>query len=200
MNALTKNLLLLLLLSSAFIFPACGSKEVKSDNASETVLKSSEPALPPMVATPTIEVTPTPTVPSGVSMYVNTYVKKSSTHKRVASAHKKTKKSLLSAPASIPMMAAPLVTPVPTISMPIETFTPVTISKKKTGSRWPLILAILALLAALGFYFWSKKAPPHNDFPLPPMGGLSPVSGFTAMRKKIQPETKKQSIWKKKIL
>jgi len=101
-----------------------------------------------------------------------------------------------------PMMAAitPLVSPVPTSATTAMTFANANESTpKKSASHWPLIVAGIALVAALGFYFWTKKAPPHNDFPLPPMGGLSPVGGFTAMRDKVQQNSKKRSIWTKKI-
>lgn len=199
--------MLLLLLSSAFIFPACGSNEVKSQKAAETVLKSDKTVPPPPMvsmsptvapsATQTASATKTATGTDSDHSYTSHKSSSSSSHtsaKRIVMT-KATKKP-------VPMMAAPLVTPVPTqASMPMETFTPVATAAapKKSGSHWPLIIAIIALVAAVGFYFWTKKAPPHNDFPLPPMGGLSPVSGFTAMRNKVQQETKKQSIWNKKL-
>ena len=94
----------------------------------------------------------------------------------------------------------PLVSPIPTgIPTPINFTATTETTPKKSGSHWPLILAIIALLAAIGFYLWTKKAPPHNDFPLPPMGGLSPVGGFTAMRNKVKQENKKKSLWNKKV-
>ena len=99
--------------------------------------------------------------------------------------------------AVITPMSATAATPV---SIPVSLSADNKMTQKKSSSHWPLIVAGIALVAALGFYFWTKKAPPRNDFPLPPMGGLSPVGGFTAMRNKVQPEIKNQSIWTKKIL
>jgi hypothetical protein len=192
LNTLAKNLFLLLLLSSAFIFPACGSKEVKSEKASTTVLKSSTQT----VAPPMIVMTATVTAASTQTAVINA----SSTHsytKQVFAKH-----HAFPHTAKQPMMAAvtPLVSAVPTFATTAVTFANASEpTQKKSGSHWPLIVAGIALVAALGFYFWTKKAPPHNDFPLPPMGGLSPVGGFTAKRNKIQQEPKKESIWAKKL-
>lgn len=188
MNTLTKNLCLLLLLSSTLILPACGNKEVKSQKLSETVLKS----ITPVVAPPIAKTTPTTVAvaqPTETNASGHPYTKQV-----VAKHHAK--------PHSVkqPIMAA--ATPlVPTPAATAVTFATTTEpAPKKSGSHWPLIIAGVALVAALGFYFWTKKAPPHNDFPLPPMGGLSPVGGFAAMRNKVQQETKKQTIWTKKVL
>jgi hypothetical protein len=187
----TKNLFFLLLLSSALILPACGSKEVKSEQNSTTALKSSAETAPTMVV-----MTPTITIASTQTTAANVYANHSYTKKRIA------KHRALPQSTKQPMMAAitPSISPVPTAATIAVTFAhanePV---RKKSGSHWPLIIAIIILVAALGFYFWTKKTPPHNDFPLPPMGGLSPVGGFTAMKNKIQQEPKKQSIWTKKI-
>lgn len=184
---------MLLLLSSAFIFPACGSKEVKSQKVPETVLKPSTPVIvPPMVSiTATATAVPTPTIANAAAS-TNTYVKHTSLIKHHIHSHT----------VKVPIMAAatPLISPV---STPITTLTNFTTENetphKKSNSNLLLILAGVVLVAALGFYFWTKKAPPHNDFPLPPMGGLSPVGGFTAMRNKVRTETQKKSIWTKKV-
>jgi hypothetical protein len=186
-----KNLFFLLLLSSALILPACGSKEVKSEQNSTTALKSSTETTPTMFM-----MTPTATMVSTQTVVTNVYANHSYTKKRVS------KHRALPQGEKQPMMAAitPSVSPVPTSATIAVTFAhanePV---RKKSGSHWPLIIAIIILVAALGFYFWTKKTPPHNDFPLPPMGGLSPVGGFTAMKNKIRQESKKQSVWTKKI-
>jgi hypothetical protein len=187
----TKNLFLLLLLSSTLILPACGSKEVKSEQNSTTNLKSAEQTEPTMaVINPTATVASTPITP------VHVYSTHSYAKRTVPKHH------ALPQGVKQPMIAAvtPLVTPVPTSPTAAVTFAKaVEPTRKKSGSHWPLIIAIIALAAALGFYFWTKKTPPHDDFPLPPMGGLSPVGGFTAMRNKVQHKPKRKSIWNKKI-
>jgi len=209
LNTKTKNLLCVLALSSALILPACGKNEVKSEKTNETNLKAAtSPTIPPppIVTTPTASVSPTQTVsvsatgtPNAVVPPItNTYTKKHMATNHATVTH------MAMAKRSVPMMAAPLPTAVPTnassASTPLATFTPVTAeAPKKPGSHWPLIIAIIALIAAVGFYFWTKKAPPHNDFPLPPMGGLSPVGGYTALRNKVKTETKKDSFWNKKL-
>lgn len=187
MNTATKNLIFIFLLSCTLILPACGGKEVKSEQVPETDLKSSDQTVaPPMVSMTSTDMA-TPTV-------VNTYTKHTSLIKRHAHHH----------PVKEPIMAMAASTPVFThIPTPVTTPVNFTIdnetAQKKSGSHWPLIVAGVALAAALGFYFWTKKTSSHKDFPLPPMGGLSPVGGFTAMRNKVQPETKKQSIWTKRL-
>ena len=197
MNTLTKNLLLLLLLSGTFIFPACRNQEVKSQKTSETVLKSGN------------EITMTPTAGIDSSLFfpqptATTTPSPTPTHSYTQH-HSFVKHHVRPHVVKQPIMAAitPLVSPIPTPTAVTTTssanFTADSeMPRKKSGSHWPLILAGIVLVAALGFYFWTKKNPPHNDFPLPPMGGLSPIGGFTAMRNKVQPKTKKQSIWTKK--
>jgi hypothetical protein len=187
LNTITKNLVLLLLLSGPFILPACGSKEVKSEKVPETVLNSNTNTIaPPMTL---MTETPTPTVVA--SVWVNAYTK----HTKLAKHHSHS--HVIKAP--IMAAATPLVLPKTTpVNTPISFTTDSETPKKKSSSHWFLILSGLVLIAALGYYFWTKKTPPQNNYPLPPMGGLSPVGGFTAMRNKIRSE-KKQSIWTKKI-
>ena len=186
------------------LLPACGKNEVKSEKTQATNLKSPDkPATPVVTMTATVGLSPTQTASTTVvpTSTINNYTKQKNSSNGSSKRSAMTRAAL--AKKSVPMMAAPLLTPSPTLvsPTPIATFTPVSAQgPKKPGSHWPLIIAGIALVAAVGFYFWTKKAPPHNDFPLPPMGGLSPVSGFTAMRKKMQAETKKQSIWNKKII
>jgi len=183
LNTTTKNLIFLFLLSCALILPACGSNEVKSDKVPETDLKSSNQTIAPPMVSATADITPT---------VINTYTKHTGLTKHHVHSHM----------VKEPIMAAttPLVSHILT---PITTPANFTIdneaSQKKSNSHWPLILAGAALVAALGFYFWTKKTSPHKNFPLPPMGGLSPIGGFTATRNKVRPEAKKRSIWTKKV-
>jgi hypothetical protein len=195
LNTFTKNTFLLLLLSTAFILHACGgSNQIKSQKNAESILKSYTPvATPPMVAmtaTATVSVNQTPSVNG--SFPNHTYTNKSAGTKHHTALH----------PINQPIIAVitPLAVSSPTpIATAISFATTTEPAPKKPSSHWPLIIAGLALAAALGFYFWTKKAPPHNDFPLPPMGGLSPVGGFTGMKSKVKQETKKQSLWNKKL-
>jgi hypothetical protein len=195
LNTLTKNLFLLLLLSTAFILHACGSSEIKSQKTAQNILKSYTPVpTPPMVAmtaTATPAVSPTPSVNESSSNH--TYTNKSASIKHHTAPHAIHQPIM----AAITPLAAFSPTPITTAISFATTTEP---APKKSGTHWPLIIAGLALAAALGFYFWTKKAPPHNDFPLPPMGGLSPVGGFTGMKNKVKQETKKQSFWNKKVL
>jgi hypothetical protein len=180
LNSTTKNLVLLLLLSATFILPACGSKEVKSEKVPETVLKSNTDTIAPPVTLMTE--TSTPTVVA--SVWVNAYTKHTKLTRHHSHSHA-VKEPIMAA-------ATPLVLPKSTpVTTPINFSTDNETPKKKSGSHWFLILSGLVLVAALGYYFWTKKAPPQNNYPLPPMGGLSPVGGFNAMRNKIRTETKK---------
>jgi hypothetical protein len=185
-----------LLLSGSFIFPACGNKEVKSEKAPETVLKSNAETLAPPMAliSETATVVATPTIVNA-STWVNAYTKHTKLIKHHTHSH--TVKEPIMA-AAIPL--TPLVSPTPTpITTPINFTTDIEIPKKKSNSHWFLILSGLVLIAALGYYFWTKKAPSQNNSPLPPMGGLSPIGGFTVIQNKIRSKTKKRSISTKKI-
>jgi len=59
------------------------------------------------------------------------------------------------------------------------------------------ILSGLVLVAALGYYFWTKRLL-LKQLSFAPMGGLSPVGGSTQCGTKSVPKPKKQSIWTKK--
>ncbi len=191
---MTKNSFLLLLLSATFILHACGSSEVKSQKTAQSILKSyTAVPTPPMVAmtaTATVSVSQTPSVNGSSSNH--TYSNKTAGPKHHTAPHAINQPIM----AVITPLAASSPTPIATAISFATTTEP---APKKPSSHWPLIIAGIALAAALGFYFWTKKAPPHNDFPLPPMGGLSPVGGFTGMKSKVKQETKKQSLWNKKV-
>ncbi len=55
--------------------------------------------------------------------------------------------------------------------------------QKSGGSHWFLWLLVILVLGGIGWYFWSKnQSDNHTPIqPMPPTGGLSPVSGFTAV-------------------
>ena len=91
--------------------------------------------------------------------------------------------ALPSSPKSTPAMETP---------MPI---------KKSGGSHWLLWILVLLVVGLIGWYFWSKSQEGHHPGqPAPPMGGLSPVSGFTAVKDQIEEENgSKPSFWNKKL-
>lgn len=184
MNTITRNLLFLILLGSAVIFlPACGSKgSVKSQNPPETVLNP--------------ETTPVSSGSADIGMQgesvpVKTYVEKIHRSKGPKSTTITT----------TPVNAAGVTTPVAT--MPAQTpemEIPITV-KKSGGSHWFLWLLLVIVLAVIGWYFWSKKQEGNSpNQPKPPSGGLSPVSGYTAVKDRIEGEEDyKPSIWFKKL-
>jgi cobalamin biosynthesis Mg chelatase CobN len=166
---------LILLATSVVFLPACGSKDnVKSEKAPETVLNPEE----------------TPTVSGGNS--TSSHVK----HKPQARvAESTTNSSAVSAttPSSTPVAAQPT----PQVSM--DTTAP---AQKRGGFHWFLWLLVLLVLGGIGWYFWSKSQEEHQNpaQPMPPTGGLSPVSGFAAVKDRIEDETEaKPSFWSKKI-
>jgi hypothetical protein len=70
--------------------------------------------------------------------------------------------------------------------------------KPKSGSHWFLWLVVLALLGLGAYWYWSHRKEDDSPYqPQPPVGGLSPVSGFTARKK--MPESKKTSFWKRNL-
>jgi hypothetical protein len=95
----------------------------------------------------------------------------------------------------------PVITPVATQNAPPMETTAAPV-KKSGGSHWFLWLLVLVALGGIGWYFWQKNqedAFTHNQ-PKPPTGGLSPVSGFTAVRSHIEDDEKKTpSIWTRKL-
>ena len=74
--------------------------------------------------------------------------------------------------------------------------------KKAGGSHFLLIIFLVLVVAGIGWYFWTKNQPmdDHPDHPMPPVGGLSPVSGFTAVKDKIEEaDSSETSFWSKKL-
>jgi cobalamin biosynthesis Mg chelatase CobN len=170
----------LILLAVAVVFlPACGSKNnVKSEKAPETVLNPEE--------------TPVATVSAE-----NPASSPATSHTH----HAKAAQSITNATAPV-SVTTPSSTPVVAQTTPpvvVDTTTPV----QKTGSvHWFLWLLVLLVLGGIGWYFWSKSQEEHQNptQPMPPTGGLSPVSGFTAVKDRIEDEAEaKPSFWSKKI-
>jgi hypothetical protein len=180
--------------------PACGSQNtVKNDQNKETVLNPE--------TTPVSSGTENLGVP-GENTSINTYVKngnQSPTKSYVEKIHRtkgpKSKTTITTTPVT---SNENVETPVPTtVTTPKETpqvESPAPM-KKAGGSHWLLWTLVVLVLAGIGYYFWNKSQdnkPP--TMPAPPTGGLSPVSGFTAIKGKIEDlEKRKPSIWFKKI-
>jgi hypothetical protein len=217
---------LILLVCGALFLPACGKKnEVKSQAVPETVLKA---AITP-VATVTSQSsvgnsTPAEKVEAAVNaddeeqMDPTDSSADSETMDEVpmtkaASAPKPRKKAEPVAAKSITETAAAGNAAVSAASTP-EAMAPVPAedssmenvqvpAKKKNGLMNALLWMILipVLLIGLIWFIWSmfhKRELPFQ--PAPPMGGLSPVSGFTAMKNQIQAESEsKVSFWNKKL-
>jgi hypothetical protein len=184
LNTLNQRSLFLILLGGTLLFlPACGSKTaVKSERASETVLN---PETTP-VGSGMADIGDT-----GRNTPINTYVEKIG-HK------KKTIGSLPSTSTTTNTIAPIAETPAPANTPAMETAAPVA---KSGGSHLLLWLLLIIVLGGVGWYFWSKNHPEdHVDQPMPPVGGLSPVSGFTALKDQIEEESPSEtSFWSKKI-
>ncbi len=166
----------LILLATAVVFlPACGSKDnVKSEKAPETVLNPEETpvASDNSVTSPVKKAHPTKVAPSSAA---------------AASA------VTVSTPSSTPI--APQTTP----QVSMDTTTPV---QKTSHFHWFLWLLVILVLGGIGWYFWSKSQEDHQNptQPMTPTGGLSPVSGFTAVKECIEDEAdSKPAFWSKKI-
>ncbi len=156
--------------------PACGSKNnVKSEKAPETVLNPEE--------------TPLATV-SGEKPKSSRVHHAAKIAKSVPGIQTPV---IVGTPSSSPMAAQTT----PQVSM--DTTTPV---QTRGHFHWFLWLLVLLAIGAIGWYFWSKNQERINTptQPMPPSGGLSPVSGFTALKEHIQDEPDlKPSFWSKKI-
>lgn len=188
MNTFLRNASFLALLSLAVVLlPACGGgNNVQSNKAPETVLNPE--------STPSVESTPVSSGEDNGTAY-HTYVQKSYT----AKIHRAKGPNSTTTVVTTPTDATPVITPAATQNTaPMESTSAST--KKSGGSHWFLWLLVLVVLGGIGWYFWQKNQEDSMGQPKPPTGGLSPVSGFTAVRSKIEDdETKKPSIWTRKL-
>ncbi len=177
-----------MLASSVVLLPACGgSGNVKSQKASETVLNP--------------ETTPTP-VSSGTTDIglpseknhgtpINAYVEKIKRSKGA----KGTKITLTPSTAANTPEVTPQTTPNQTPAMETPA-APV----KTGGSHWILWTVLVVAVAGIGWFFWSKNQSGDSGQPNPPVGGLSPVSGFTGVKNNIEDDSdSKPSFWSKKL-
>lgn len=183
---LQRPLFLILLLAAGFVFPACGSKgTVKSQNTSETVLNA--------------ESTPTGMSDIGIpgeNSPVHSYMGKihhRKSSKTTPSLTGQTNTTAVAPTPAIPVQNIPIKTPT------METAAPL---KAKGGSHWFLWVLVVLIVGGIGWYFWSKKQSENPHFPAqpkPPVGGVSPVSGFMAVKDRIEDDSDKPSFWSKKL-
>jgi hypothetical protein len=69
----------------------------------------------------------------------------------------------------------------------------------KSGSHWLWWILLILVVGGVGYYFWDKSRS-DSSMPMPPTGGLSPVSGFTAVKDRIEDEAEAHtSIWTRKL-
>jgi hypothetical protein len=189
LNTLAQRLVLLVFIGSAsLLLPACGSQNVKSQKASETVLNA-EPT-PAAASSGTADIG----MPSenGNGTPINTYTEKIKRTKT----NKGTKITLTPSTAvSITTDLAPQTTPKETPAM--ETPAPIV---KSGGSHWIWWILLIVVLGGIGWYFWSKNQSDDHSQPMPPVGGLSPVSGFTAVKDRIEDDSETETpFWSKKL-
>ncbi len=194
MNAYKRHLNFLLVFGlSLLLLPACGNKNaVKSQKANETVLN--------------INSTPTPQANSWVDIGMADETKNTEAVPRSYTEKIKSEPeapAMAAAPNSISIASLPP-TPIPTApnvpmkSPSIENIAPV---KKNVGTYLILWFLVILALGGAGYYFWSKtRVEEPSGQPQKPLGGLSPVSGFTAIRGRLEKKKKaKKSFWLKKI-
>jgi hypothetical protein len=228
LNPTPKIYALIILLACGILFlPACGKKtEVKSQNVSETVLNaaatpvatvgtqsSADITMPVEKAGSTAKADEEQTDPTESSEDSESMNEVPMT--KAASAPKSEKKTAPEAvkpvtgaatPAAAAMNTTPASTPVTMASVPTEDSPMENVqapAKKKSGLMNALLWMILipVLIIGLVWFIWSmihKRELPFQ--PAPPMGGLSPVSGFMAANNQVKAESEsKGSFWNKKL-
>ena len=192
MNAFTRfPIFLFLLAGAAVLLPACGGNGIKQ-NPNTTVLNPDQtPVLTP------VSQGMTDLGSSGKNTSIGVYVEKIHRSKGPKSKTTITTTPVATTDNSATTAATPVTTPQQTPA--VETALPV---KKSGAFHWVLWLLVIIVLGVIGWYFWSRSRS-HSDQsgqPTPPMGGLSPVSGYTAVKDRIEDEAEgKPSLWSKKI-
>jgi hypothetical protein len=96
----------------------------------------------------------------------------------------------------IASMNTPTVVPAPNQAQPPMEATSNSTSKK--GSHWFLWLVVLVILGGGAYWYFTRNKDEETPYqPQPPVGGLSPVSGYTGQKKSNS--SKKISFWKRKL-
>jgi hypothetical protein len=198
-------------LVAASFLPACGKKSIRSEQLEPTpsVSETVSPIASENIGTPTetpqaseevvvLAETPEPSPTPTVADY--SYVPETVTMEQDPDAVEAALKKKKSKPASIAkgsakvvtaVKAEPTATPLPAqIASDIAKIDPisteVTPQAKKSSNKTIWLLLLLLLLGG-GWYVWRKRQAEDSSFPTKPsapLGGLSPVSGFFAKRKK----------------
>jgi len=180
LNTLTQRVVFLALLGSALVLlPACGSNQnVKSDKAAETVLAP--------------EPTPVPTTDTNAGEKPEHPIGSYTENIKRSKNGKETKISVTPAatteltPAATPNAVPPMDTTVP--------------PAKGGGSHWIWWVLLVLVLGGVGWFLKNRSQSGDYSQPNPPVGGLSPVSGFTGVKNHIEDEAEPQSsIWNKKL-
>ncbi len=180
MITLTQRVIFLAFLGSALVLlPACGSNQnVKSDKAAETVLAP--------------EPTPVPTMDMSAGEKQEHPIGSYTENIKRTKNGKETKISVTpaatteSTPASTPIAAPVVDTAVP--------------PAKGGGSHWFWWVLLVLVLGGVGLFLKNRNQSGDYSQPNPPVGGLSPVSGFTGLKTKIEEEAEPEpSFWTKKL-
>jgi hypothetical protein len=185
LNTYIRNAMFLILLASAVaLLPACASKtNVNSEKPPETVLNPEE--------------TPVPSVSHEKQDIGNPTSSYTENLHRTKGANSTT--TVSTTPVSANSLASTPVAATTPLQTPMDTTAPV---QRSGGSHWFLWLLVILVLGGIGWYFWSKSQSDSQTpiQPLPPTGGLSPVSGFTAVKEQIEDEVdSKPSFWSQKL-
>jgi hypothetical protein len=199
----------LLLIACTFLLPACGGNEIKGQKPPETVLNAESSPTPD--ATQIITMGPSPNgvaVSSNPKTGFNFDTPNRPVEKSVARSYKE-KIERVKGPQSIQTVQV-VTTPTPetsaavsgnstpTASQPSQPPMEANANNKPKGSHWFIWLIVLAVLGGGAYWYWSHRHEDETPYqPQPPVGGLSPVSGFTARKNKT--ETKKTSFWNRKL-
>ncbi len=190
------------------LLPACGGNEIKGQKPPETVLNSDSTPTPEATQDFTLGANPTatPQVSSGEDMdtasrKLSKSVARSYAEKiaRVKASQSTQSIQVLTTPTpEMTPTAEPVMTPT-AVAAPAPPMETTTNTHPRKGPHWILWLIILILLGGGAYWYWLRSKEDDNTpyQPHPPVGGLSPVSGYTVRKKPEAP--KKPSFWKRKL-
>lgn len=187
MITLAQRAIFLAFLGSAVVLlPACGSNQnVKSEKAAETVLSPETTPVAPANSD-------MGTVGEKNNAPLNAYTENIKRSKN----GKDTKITLTpGTPAATPETtpaSTPIAAPVMDVTVPP--------AAKSGGSHWIWWVLLVLVLGGVGWFLKNRSESGDYSQPNPPVGGLSPVSGFTGVKNNIEDETdSKTSFWSKKL-
>jgi hypothetical protein len=210
LNRFAPSLLIALLGAMALFLPACGGNQIKGQNPPETVLNSEPTPTPDMgefyTPTPIAETAQvkksddSDTLTPPVSKKVARSYKQKIARMKATEAAVNAQVSPTSTPQVTPVVASvitPTVVPAPIQAQPPMEST--TNSTPKKGSHWFLWLVVLVILGGGAYWYFTRNKDEETPYqPQPPVGGLSPVSGYTGL-KRSSSSHKKTSIWNRKL-